>query len=212
MYIYIYIHTYIYIYIYTYIYVYIYIHIYTHKKNPPDAYTWRRVPRRPSKENFDICAGKSQKNPVKLVLRYYLVIPFKESLKFSPLFVLKRNSGLMELSNSASCCIIQNHGLLLFNCLNIIFSLDWWGISYFFRFTTQLTLWLRHTQDMRVETVNLKHCVKSVQIRSNVWSVFGPNTGKYGTEITAHLDTSHAVMDFRSINVNHKAISKAQRD
>ena len=86
------------------------------------------------------------------------------------------------------------------------------GISYFFRFTTQLTLWLRHTQDMRVETVNLKHCVKSVQIRSNVWSVFDPNTGKYGTEITAHLDTFHAVMDFRSINVNHKAISKAQWD
>ena len=37
------------------------------------------------------------------------------------------------------------------------------------------------------------HCVKSVQIRSYFWSVFNPNTGKYGPEITPYLDTFHAV-------------------
>ena len=46
------------------------------------------------------------------------------------------------------------------------------------------------------------HCVKSVQIRSYFWSVFSyipisvfnPNTGKYGPEITPYLDTFHAVI------------------
>ena len=37
------------------------------------------------------------------------------------------------------------------------------------------------------------HCVKSVQIQSYCWSVFSPNTGKYGPEITPYLDTIHAV-------------------
>ena len=45
--------------------------------------------------------------------------------------------------------------------------------------------------------------VRSVQIRSNFWSVFSriwteyvfsPNTGKYGPEITPYLDTFHAVL------------------
>ena len=36
------------------------------------------------------------------------------------------------------------------------------------------------------------HCVKSVQIWSYFWSVFSPNTGKYGPEITPYLDTSQA--------------------
>ena len=35
----------------------------------------------------------------------------------------------------------------------------------------------------------LAHCVKSVQIRSYFWSVFSPNAGKYGPEITPYLDT-----------------------
>ena len=54
-----------------------------------------------------------------------------------------------------------------------------------------------------------KHCVKSVQIRSNFWSVFSriwteygylsvfsPNAGKYGPEITPYLDTFQAVKIF----------------
>ena len=47
------------------------------------------------------------------------------------------------------------------------------------------------------------HCVKSIQIRSYFWSLFSciqtpylslfsPNTGKYGLEITPYLDTFHA--------------------
>ena len=39
-------------------------------------------------------------------------------------------------------------------------------------------------------------CVKSVQIRSfsdPYFAVFGPNTGKYGTEKNPFLDTFHAV-------------------
>ena len=32
------------------------------------------------------------------------------------------------------------------------------------------------------------HCVKSAQIRSYFWSVFSPNTVKYGPEITLYLD------------------------
>ena len=38
------------------------------------------------------------------------------------------------------------------------------------------------------------HCVESVEIRSYFWSVFNPNTGKYGPEITPYLDTFHAVL------------------
>ena len=41
------------------------------------------------------------------------------------------------------------------------------------------------------------HCVKSVQIGSYFWSVFGdlqsPNTGKYGPEITSDLETFYKV-------------------
>ena len=39
------------------------------------------------------------------------------------------------------------------------------------------------------------HCVKSVQILSDFWSVFRPNTGQYGPEITPYMDTFHAVWD-----------------
>ena len=38
-----------------------------------------------------------------------------------------------------------------------------------------------------------RHCVKNVQIRSYFWSVFSPNAGKYGPEITPYLDTFRAV-------------------
>ena len=41
------------------------------------------------------------------------------------------------------------------------------------------------------------HCVKSVQIRSFLWSVFpvfSPNTGKYIPENTPYLDTFYAVL------------------
>ena len=37
-----------------------------------------------------------------------------------------------------------------------------------------------------------RHCVKSVQIPS-FFSVFSPNTGKYGPEKIPYLDTFHAV-------------------
>ena len=37
------------------------------------------------------------------------------------------------------------------------------------------------------------HCVKSVQTRSFIWSVFSPNAGEYGPEKTPYLDTFHAV-------------------
>ena len=33
--------------------------------------------------------------------------------------------------------------------------------------------------------------------------VFGPNTGKYGPEITLHLDIFHAVVELRSPNNPH---------
>ena len=35
-------------------------------------------------------------------------------------------------------------------------------------------------------------CVKSVEIRSFLWSVFSPNEGKYGPEKTLYLGTFHA--------------------
>ena len=35
------------------------------------------------------------------------------------------------------------------------------------------------------------HCVKSIQMRSNFRSVFSPNAGKKGPEITPYLDTFH---------------------
>ena len=43
------------------------------------------------------------------------------------------------------------------------------------------------------------HCVKSVQIRSNFWSVFSPNAGKYGPEITPYLYTFQAQFGKHSI-------------
>ena len=47
-----------------------------------------------------------------------------------------------------------------------------------------------------------RHCVKSVQIRSNFWSVFSPNAGKYGPEITPYLDTFLAVRRMKSTAAN----------
>ena len=57
-----------------------------------------------------------------------------------------------------------------------------------------------------IETPERRHCcfrfgtfsntfliAWSVQIRSHFWSIFSPNTGKYGPKITPHLDTFHAV-------------------
>ena len=47
------------------------------------------------------------------------------------------------------------------------------------------------------------HCVvKSVQIRSYFWSVFSPNTGKYGPEITPYLDAFHSVNALNGNPVN----------
>ena len=58
---------------------------------------------------------------------------------------------------------------------------------------------------IRFASGNYLHCVKSVQMRAYFWSlfscipteylsVFSPNTGKYGPEITPHLDTFRAVL------------------
>ena len=38
------------------------------------------------------------------------------------------------------------------------------------------------------------HCVKRVQTRSFSWSVFSPNTEKYGLVKTPYLDNFHAVL------------------
>ena len=43
------------------------------------------------------------------------------------------------------------------------------------------------------EIITYFDCLKSVQIRSNFWSVFSPNVGKYGPKITPYLDIFHAV-------------------
>ena len=48
-----------------------------------------------------------------------------------------------------------------------------------------------------VEKKNLKHCVKSVQIQffsGPYFSVFSPNTGKYGPEKTPYLDAFLTVL------------------
>ena len=37
-------------------------------------------------------------------------------------------------------------------------------------------------------------CVKSVQLQSFFWSVFSPNTGKYGPEKTQYFNTFHVVL------------------
>ena len=42
--------------------------------------------------------------------------------------------------------------------------------------------------------------VKSIQIRSYFWSVFSPNIGKYGPEITLYLDVFHAVRPVKNEN------------
>ena len=71
------------------------------------------------------------------------------------------------------------------------------------------------------------HCVKSVQIRSNFWSVFSrirteygeirstkflsvfsPNAGKYGIKITPYLDTFHPVDVSEKVNIQSKGLSE----
>ena len=47
------------------------------------------------------------------------------------------------------------------------------------------------------------HCVKIVQIRSFFWSVFIPNTGKFGPEKTPHLDNFHAVSEMQILIRQH---------
>ena len=69
------------------------------------------------------------------------------------------------------------------------------------------------------------HCVKSVQIRSYFWSVFScirieygpylsvfsPNTGKYGPEITPHLDTFPAVVLIPKLTKDNNDFFKKQQ-
>ena len=43
------------------------------------------------------------------------------------------------------------------------------------------------------DTAMRGHCMKSVQIRSFLWSVFSPNARKYGPEKTPYLDNFHTV-------------------
>ena len=76
-----------------------------------------------------------------------------------------------------------------------------------FRVRVQLQSLNKQIYDFRKYTkLRNSHCVKSVQIRSNFWSVFfrirrdmkylsvfSPNAGKYGPEITPYLDTFQAV-------------------
>ena len=58
------------------------------------------------------------------------------------------------------------------------------------------------------------HCVKSVQIGSffgPYFPEFGPNTGKYGPEITPYFDTFHAPdgsIDHNSVLVNNSLLRK----
>ena len=69
-------------------------------------------------------------------------------------------------------------------------------------------LWIQHLATL--------HSLKSVQMRSYFWSVFScirteygdllrkslfsPNAGKHGPEITLYLDTFHAVLNKREIH------------
>ena len=50
------------------------------------------------------------------------------------------------------------------------------------------------------------HCVKRVQIRSFLWSVFSPNAGKYGPEKTPYFNTFHAVISISIRNNNENNI------
>ena len=53
-------------------------------------------------------------------------------------------------------------------------------------------------------------------LREYFWSVFSPNTGKYGPEITVYLDTFHAVLLSRdlifSVNVAHAKYVEEERE
>ena len=76
-----------------------------------------------------------------------------------------------------------------------------------FRVRVQLQSLNKQIYDFRMYTkLRNSHGVKSVQIRTNFWSVFfrirrdmkdlsvfSPNAGKYGPEITPYLDTFQAV-------------------
>ena len=53
--------------------------------------------------------------------------------------------------------------------------------------------WTIHLE-FRLGIFQRLYFVKSVQIRSFFWSVFSPNTGKYGAQKTPYLDNFHAVL------------------
>ena len=57
--------------------------------------------------------------------------------------------------------------------------------------------------------LKVDHCVKCVQVRSYLWSVFSPNTGKYGPEITPYLDTFHAVDYFKIIYASESSLGSS---
>ena len=51
--------------------------------------------------------------------------------------------------------------------------------------------WYFKSMIMNLDSVN--HYLKSVPIRSFFWSVFSPNTGKFGPEKAPYLDNFHVV-------------------
>ena len=64
---------------------------------------------------------------------------------------------------------------------------------YEFNFFSLPFPWTFFDLFIEIYTNSCFHYVKSVQIKSYFWSVFSPNTGKYGPEINPYLDTFDAV-------------------
>ena len=70
----------------------------------------------------------------------------------------------------------------------------WLGSLYFGKFLPLKFFKIYWSEEFTNPLLLLNsHCVKSVQIRSNFSSVFSPNAGKYGPEVTPYMDTFHAV-------------------
>ena len=98
--------------------------------------------------------------------------------------------------------------LRAWTCLKARYSLrDYRNVLMFFVFNLVKILWL-WSFDLLIRTclcvnllrIALESCSKislreSVQIRSFSWSVFSPNTWKYGPEKTPYLGTLHAVFN-----------------
>ena len=105
-----------------------------------------------------------------------------------------RNMILMFLRSESNLSFIFNQMLNFLMRGLVIFFLHWIKLCFLQKTLLILQILVHNKGGAHGNLWGfIDHCVKSVQMRSYFWSVFNPNTGKYGPEISPYLDTFHTV-------------------